>query len=78
MRVWIEEGCLPCNACEAVVPEVFAIPEAEALILGTARADGVTGDNRVARSPLIIAVDRQLIEEAAEGCPVQVIRWLME
>jgi ferredoxin len=25
-RVWIDEGCISCNLCKDLVPEVFEVP----------------------------------------------------
>lgn len=77
--VWIEEGCIACGACPISAPAIFVIPDAddEAVILGNARMDGMTGSNRVERSPLRAAIAAEhaaAIVEAAEGCPVDVIR----
>ncbi len=58
-KVWIEEGCIVCNACEAIIPEVFE----------------VTADSCIIRpgAPL----DQGLaIQEAAEACPTEVIKFL--
>ena len=79
-HVWIEEGCLPCGACPAVAPTVFSIPAAYdgAIVLGSARVDGSDGPNRVERSALlahISALESDAIREAAEGCPVEVIKF---
>ena len=76
ITVWIAEGCLPCNACEVVAPTVFEVDE-EAIVLGTSRTDGTSNPNRDERSPLTQAIWEEFqdaIEEAAEGCPVEVIR----
>ncbi len=57
-KVWIEPGCIVCNACEDIYPEVF----------------DVQADNCVIRpgSPLD---DGLRVEEAAEACPVEVIKF---
>jgi ferredoxin len=77
-RVWIEDGCIACGACETICPEVFVLLDDQVRILGDARVDGVTDDNRRARSPCRPAVVAGLADrvvEAAETCPVEVIRW---
>ena len=58
-KVWIEPGCIVCDACEAISPEVFE----------------VTGDTCIIRpgAPLI---DGLRIQEAAEACPVEVIKFI--
>jgi ferredoxin len=81
-HVWIEEGCIACGACPVVAPAVFIIPDGpasdEAIVRGSARMDGIDGPNREARSALrveISAAESDAIHEAAEGCPVEVIRF---
>ncbi|MDP6906562.1 MAG: flavodoxin domain-containing protein [Candidatus Thalassarchaeaceae archaeon] len=58
-KVWIDEGCITCDACENIVPEVFQVEDETCVIV-----DGVNpsewGDD---------------IIEAAEGCPVDVIMY---
>ena len=80
-HVWIDEGCIACGACPMTAPTVFVIPDdvAEAYVMGSARVDGCASPNRRERSPLhlsISATDSETIEEAAHGCPVDVIRFL--
>jgi len=77
-RVWIDEGCIACGACPLTCPTVFAIPDGDAEVLGTARMDGITSPNRSERCQLNAAGRAQTaeIEEAAEGCPVDVIRFM--
>ena len=57
VKVWIDEGCIVCDACENICPEVFHVEDDTCVIL-----DGVNpsewGDD---------------IIEAAEACPVDVI-----
>ena len=76
--VWIEEGCIVCNACETTCPEVFKVTEESCVILGEVREDGNTDENETAKSPLNDDNGEELedqIEEAAEGCPVEVIKF---
>jgi len=56
-KVWIDEGCIVCDACETTCPEVFEVTEDTCLI-----KDGV--------NPNDFSED---IIEAADGCPVDVI-----
>ena len=75
--VWIEEGCIVCNACETTCPEVFLVTEETCLIRGEAREDGQQSENRMEKATLLAAFGTDLhdaIEEAAEGCPVEVIK----
>ncbi len=76
-KVWIEEGCIVCNACETACPEVFRVTEDSCFVRGTVRADGVE-DVNAGKSPLKDNVGADLesqIEEAAQGCPVEVIKF---
>lgn len=57
-KVWIEEGCIVCNACEDIYPEVFEVTADTCLI-----RDGAPLD------------DGLKILEAAEACPVEVIKF---
>ena len=61
IRVWIEEGCIACGMSENNCPEVFKV------------------DEELDSSTVIKGVDFSLyedqIKEAAEGCPVEVIRY---
>jgi ferredoxin len=58
-KVWIEPGCIVCNACEAIFPEVFEVTDDTCLI-----RPGAPLDNGL------------LIQEAAEACPVEVIKFV--
>jgi len=57
-KVWIEPGCIVCNACEAIFPEVFEVTEDSCLIRPEAPLN-----------------DGLKIQEAAEACPVEVIKF---
>lgn len=58
-KVWIEEGCTACELCVDTCPEVFEIPDDEAVA-----KEGVDYSKYDAE-----------IKESAEGCPVEVIRY---
>lgn len=76
--VWIEEGCIVCNACETTCPEVFNVTEDSCFIRAEVRVDGKFDHNLTARSPLSGSFGKELedqIIEAAEGCPVEVIKF---
>lgn len=80
VRVWIEEGCTVCNECENAAPDVFFVNEDEATcqIRAGVREDGVTSENRDEKSPLkgtIGADQEEEIIEAADGCPVEIIKF---
>ena len=57
VKVWIDEGCITCDACENIAPEVFHVEEDTCII--------VEGVNPSEWSDDII--------EAADACPVDVI-----
>ncbi len=57
-KVWIDPGCIVCNACEAIYPEVFEVTDDTCLIRPEAPLD-----------------NGLLIQEAAEACPVEVIKF---
>jgi ferredoxin len=76
--VWIEEGCILCNACESECPEVFLVTEDTCKIKGSVREDGVEDENRTTKSPLKVALQASLeasITSAASACPVEVIKY---
>ena len=57
-KVWIEPGCIVCNACEGIYPEVFHVTDDSCIIHpGAPLNDGLK------------------ILEAAEACPVEVIKF---
>ena len=57
-KVWIEPGCIVCDACEGIYPEVFEVTDDTCII-----RPGAPLDNGL------------LIEEAADACPVEVIKF---
>ena len=62
-RVWIEEGCISCNLCEDLCPEVFEVP--------------IGGDCQPTanhRSYLGSPEKAEQIQEACDACPVEVIQ----
>jgi len=77
VKVWIEEGCIVCNACEAECPEVFHVTDTSCNINGAVRADGIDSENRDEMSELLEEHQTGLeaaIEAAIAGCPVEVIK----
>jgi ferredoxin len=62
-RVWIEPGCIVCNACENNCPEVFHVQVESSTI----RSEAL--DIEFLR-PLAAS-----IREAAEDCPAEVIKF---
>ena len=63
-RVWIEEGCISCNLCEDLVPEVFEVPAG-----GTSRTVK-RYEKQLKKGPPM----EERIREAEESCPVEVIQ----
>jgi ferredoxin len=57
-KVWIEPGCIVCNACEDIYPEVFEVKADTCIVRPTPPLD-----------------DGLRIQEAAEACPVEVIKF---
>jgi len=63
VKVWIEPGCIVCDACEIDCPEVFDVQEDTCVI----RPEATTPEFTKPLTPSIIV--------AAEGCPVDVIKF---
>jgi len=62
-KVWIAPGCIVCDACETDCPEVFDVQEETCVI----RPEALKADFTKPLTPSIIT--------AAEGCPVEVIKF---
>ena len=76
-KVWIDEDCITCDACQDICPEVFEVTDDSSFILAAVRTDG-NFDRNVAGSPLVGSLGAELgdiIIEAAEACPVEVIKY---
>ncbi|MBA3684287.1 MAG: ferredoxin [Planctomycetes bacterium] len=76
-RVWIDVDCICCQACVNALPEVFALPDDRAMVVGAVRMDGLTSANDTEFSALNgngVALSEQ-IREAASGCPVDIIKF---
>ena len=76
-KVWIDEDCITCDACQDICPEVFVVTDESSEILAAVRTDGVV-DRNVAGSLLVDGIGAELgdiIIEAAEACPVEVIKY---
>ena len=63
VKVWIAPGCIVCDSCETDCPEVFDVQEDTCLI----RPDAQNSEFTKPLTPSIIV--------AAEGCPVDVIKF---
>lgn len=57
-KVWVEEDCISCGACEATCPEVFEVQ-----------------DKSTVKAGVDFSEYEEAIKEAAEGCPVEVIKY---
>ncbi|MDE0913416.1 MAG: ferredoxin, partial [Candidatus Poseidoniales archaeon] len=75
ISVWIEEGCITCDACEETLPEVFEVTEDTCFIKAESRVDGGQDCNegKAELKPEIIAEFHDDLLDAADGCPVDVI-----
>ncbi len=62
-KVWIEDGCIVCDACETESPTVFEVLEDSCIIRPSAQSPDFTKP----LTPTII--------DAADGCPVDVIHF---
>ena len=62
-RVWIEEGCISCNLCEDLAPEVFEVPVGGECRTTKAYKKLLKGDEM-----------QEKVQEAADSCPVEVIQ----
>ncbi len=61
-KLWIEEGCISCQLCSDMVPQVFQVDEGEDCIVKP-EAGG------------LFAEKAEDIVEAARDCPVEVIQY---
>ncbi len=77
-RVWIEEGCIQCGWCSDLLPDVFRVTKDHRCeIIGEARCDGATDDNRSTHAALRVRVfgpEATFFEFVAAGCPAAVIK----
>jgi len=76
-KVWIDEDCITCDACQDIAPEVFEVTDETSQILAAVRLDGAF-DRNEGKSPLTGDLGAQyadIILEAAEACPVEVIKF---
>lgn len=63
VRVWIEDGCIACDVCQTLCPDVFEVRGETCLIKPAARQTAFAGTHTDA------------ILDAARDCPVEVIRY---
>ena len=58
-RVWVDEGCILCNLCAEVAPEVFVVEDEHCWVRPDAEIDE----------------HEETIRQLAIDCPVSVIRY---
>jgi len=76
-KVWIEEDCITCDACQDICPEVFQLTDETSQIVAAVRVDGQF-DRNTGGSLLKANFGEEFaeyIEEAAEACPVEIIKF---
>ena len=73
--VYIEEGCITCDACEEAAPDVFEVTDDTCYIKPDARVDGGYDRNidKSGLKPEVISTLSDDIMDAADACPVDVI-----
>jgi len=76
-KVWIDEDCITCDACQDICPEVFSVTDETSQILAAVRVDGQFDRNTQGAllSGTFGADLGDIILEAAEACPVEVIKF---
>jgi len=62
-RIWIDDGCISCNLCEDLCPEVFEVP-----------AGGTCQVKKGYEVHLSDPSQAEPIQEAVDSCPVEVIK----
>lgn len=62
-RIWIEDGCISCNLCEDLCPEIFEVPAGGSCGTTADHATFLGDDER-----------DEVIQEAVDCCPVEVIQ----
>ena len=79
-KVWIEEDCITCDACQDILPEVFEVTDDTSFIKAEVREDG-SFDRNTGFSSIkteFRSEFSELIEEAADACPVEIIKFEYE
>ena len=61
-KVWIEDGCISCNVCQDIAPKVFLVEDGLDCVIRPEAAQ-------------YFGSLREDIEQAAEDCPVEVIKF---
>ena len=76
-KVWIEEDCITCDACQDICPEVFQLTDETSQIVAAVRVDGQF-DRNTGGALLKANFGEEFaeyIEEAAVACPVEIIKF---
>ena len=75
VSVYIEEGCITCDACEEILPEVFHVTDDTCFINAEVRLDGGydRNDGKAGLKPETLASFEDDLLDAADGGPVDVI-----
>lgn len=60
-KVWIESGCISCQLCQDIAPNVFLVQDGQDCVVKPDAAKHFRGS-------------RDDIEQAARDCPVEVIK----
>jgi succinate dehydrogenase/fumarate reductase-like Fe-S protein/flavodoxin len=79
-KVWIEEDCITCDACQDICPEVFIVSDDTSKILAAVRTDGQL-DRNVGGAGMAGSAGTdygEMILEAAEACPVEIIKFELQ
>ena len=79
-KVWIEEDCITCDACQDILPEVFEVTDDTSFIKAEVREDS-SFDRNIGFSAIkteFRSEYSELIEEAADACPVEIIKFEYE
>ena len=73
--VFIDEGCIVCDACEEAAPDIFEVTEDTCFIKPDARLDGGYDRNidKSGLKPEVVSSLSDDIFDAADACPVDVI-----
>lgn len=61
-QVWIAPGCITCSSCEIICPDVFEVQQTSSTVIGGADLEEY----------------EEFVIEAAEACPVEVIKYRIE
>ncbi len=61
-KVWIEAGCISCQLCQDIAPQVFLVEDGQDCVIQPDAARHFRGQ-------------REDIELAARDCPVEVIKF---